>query len=87
MDPAAPRPPVTRSRAVLTDAPPWVNAVHPGEFRESGLSREAAIHATRVECLPRPPAQIKRVLKIHNLTTIAREVIETAREGLVIRQP
>ncbi|MGH2716879.1 MAG: AAA family ATPase [Thermoleophilaceae bacterium] len=32
-------------------------------------------------------AQIKRVLEINNLTTITREVIETAREGLVIGQP
>jgi hypothetical protein len=31
--------------------------------------------------------QIKRVLEINNLTTITREVIETAREGLVIGQP
>lgn len=32
-------------------------------------------------------AQIRRVLEINNLTTITREVIETAREGLVIGQP
>jgi len=31
-------------------------------------------------------AQIRRVLEINNLTTITREVIETAREGLVIGQ-
>ena len=32
-------------------------------------------------------AQIKRILEINNLTTITREVIETARESLVIGQP
>jgi DNA transposition AAA+ family ATPase len=32
-------------------------------------------------------AQIRRILEINNLTTITREVIETAREGLVIGQP
>jgi DNA transposition AAA+ family ATPase len=32
-------------------------------------------------------AQIKRILEIDQLTTITREVIETAREGLVIGQP
>lgn len=32
-------------------------------------------------------AQIKRVLEINNLATITREVIETAREGLVIGEP
>jgi DNA transposition AAA+ family ATPase len=32
-------------------------------------------------------SQIRRVLEINSLTTITREVIETAREGLVIGQP
>ena len=32
-------------------------------------------------------AQIKRILEINDLTTITREVIETARESLVIGQP
>jgi DNA transposition AAA+ family ATPase len=32
-------------------------------------------------------AQIKRILEINKLTTITREVIETARECLVIGQP
>ena len=32
-------------------------------------------------------AQIKRVLDINQLTTITREISETAREGLVIGQP
>jgi DNA-binding SARP family transcriptional activator len=40
-----------------------------------------------VRLVNRPFAQVRRVLEITNLTTITREVIETAREGLVIGQP
>jgi hypothetical protein len=50
----------------------------------------ATLSPHRQRQLPPPNrlfAQIKRILATNKLTTITREAIETAREGLVIGQP
>lgn len=59
-----------------------------GDFTDTeAIATVARITNGNFRLVNRLFAQIKRILEINNLTTITREVIETARESLVIGQP